>query len=105
MARKKVLNVGGNSKNIPLSDIYKSWEEVSFNINELNKSTPNSYNAVYYNILDDAIDQKYFKLINDLLTSDGFLHVTLSTKNINLTEDALVNILIKEGFYQVYTDT
>jgi len=104
MSHKKVLNISGNSKNIPLPDIYKDWESISFDFRDISQQPLSSYHSIYSQMPDYAIDAKHFKIINDLLTSDGFLHIKLSTKNTDITEDTLVNILIEQGFYQVFTN-
>ncbi|HNH44882.1 MAG TPA: methyltransferase domain-containing protein, partial [Agitococcus sp.] len=91
MARKKVLNVGGNSKEIPLPDIYKDWDQVWLDIDpavnpdvlcdarELNKLPANTYNAIYCSHnLEHYFRHDVKKVLagfNHVLKKDGFAHI------------------------------
>ncbi len=82
MARKKVLNVGGNSKEIPLPDMYKGWEQVWLDIDpsvnpdvlcdarELTTLPANSYDAIY---CSHNLEHYYRHDVKKVLA--GFLHV------------------------------
>ncbi len=91
MTRKKVLNVGGNSKDIPLPDIYKDWEQVWLDIDpsvnpdvlcdarELTKLQPNAYNAIYCSHnLEHYFRHDVKKVLAGflhVLKKDGFAHI------------------------------
>lgn len=82
MATKKVLNVGGNSKDIALPDIYKGWEQVWLDIDpavnpdvlcdarELITLPANTYDAIY---CSHNLEHYYHHDVKKVLA--GFYHV------------------------------
>lgn len=91
MARKKVLNVGGNSKNIAMPSIYKDWEQVWLDIDpkvnpdvlcdarELITLPANTYDAIYCSHnLEHYFRHDVKKVVagfHHVLKKDGFAHI------------------------------
>ena len=107
MGRKKVLNLSGDSENVSLSNVYEKWQQVFINFTsstneDLNKIPNNTYNAITLKPNSAPINNHLLQNINRILTTDGFVHIVLSTLDSLLNEDELVNLLIEQNFYQVY---
>jgi ubiquinone/menaquinone biosynthesis C-methylase UbiE len=91
MAIKKVLNVGGNSKDIALPDIYNGWTQVWLDIDpavnpdvlcdarELLSLTGNTYDAIYCSHnLEHYYRHDVKKVLAGfyhVLKKDGFVHI------------------------------
>ncbi|MBL0231532.1 MAG: methyltransferase domain-containing protein [Moraxellaceae bacterium] len=89
--KKKVLNVGGNSKDIALPDIYQGWEQVWLDIDptvnpdvlcdarELINLPANTYNAIYCSHnLEHYYRHDVKKVLAGfyhVLKKDGFAHI------------------------------
>lgn len=107
MLVKKVLNVGGNSKSIPIPSIYNGWEHLLLDIDpksgadivkdarELLSSPGNEYNSIYcsHNLehyyRHDAL--KVLAGFRHVLKNDGFIMVTVPDIG------AVMNKMVKEG--------
>lgn len=112
MARKKIIFLN-NSQDVP--SIYDDWQKVNLGIDltletqELYQLITNNYQACYstHTLVDDSTDKLkiIFSAVYRSLTTDGFAHFGFTNQNSSLSEADLVNLLIEQGFYQVYTGT
>ncbi|MFO1375306.1 MAG: TylF/MycF/NovP-related O-methyltransferase [Agitococcus sp.] len=112
MARKKIILLN-NTQQVP--NIYHGWQHINLGVDvtndlsQLNQVITNSYHASYSTHLleEDSLPtlKNIFSAIYRSLTTDGFAHLIISNQHSQFTENDLVNLLIEQGFYQVYTGT
>jgi len=91
MTTKKVLNVGGNTKDIPLPDIYQHWQQVWLDIDpavnpdvlcdarNLMSLAANSYDAIY---CSHNLEHYFAHDVKKVLT--GFHHVLTATGLVHI---------------------
>ncbi len=112
MTRKKIV-VLNNTQQVPKN--YHDWQhilldvDVTNDLSHLHKLISNSYQASYStHILENNTVDKLSLLFSNIhrsLTADGFAHFIFFSQNSSLTESQLIDLLIEQGFYQVYTGT
>lgn len=116
MARKKVLNVGGNSKDIALPEIYNGWEQVWLDIDpsvnpdvlcdarELTKLEANTYHAIYCSHnLEHYYRHDVKKVLagfNHVLKKDGFAHIRVPDMGEVMRSFVANNMDINDVLYE-----
>jgi SAM-dependent methyltransferase len=110
-----VLNVGGNTRDIPLPPIYQGWTQVLLDIDasakpdivcdarELTRLPPSAYDAVYCSHnLEHYYHHEVAKVLAGFLhvmADDGFAHIRVPDLNAVMREMVAKNLDIEDVLY------